>query len=147
MKGGEITGVRLENIRVNYPMLEGHLPLARNIEGDRNYGKGLPELRSASAAMAVENVKNLTVSDFQITYPVYPVPEDWKLLKSPLRMYNREYYEGQDEKIRSGEIRPTFHAFWGKNIQKGNLDLRMSTASEPGVKKVLLLESDVLLVE
>jgi hypothetical protein len=145
--GGEISGVRLENIRVSYPMLEGHLPLARKIDGDRSYGKGLPDLRSASAAMAVENVKNLFVSDFQITYPVYPVPDDWKLLKSPLRMNNREYYEGNDEKIRSGELRPKFHAFWGKNINNGSLDLRMSTASEPDVKKVVILESDVFLVE
>jgi hypothetical protein len=147
MKGLDMSDIRLENIRVNYPMMEGHLPLARNIEGDRNYGKGLPEMRSASAAMVVENVKNLSVSDFQITWPIYPVPEDWKLLKSPLRFYNREYYEGKEAKIKSGEIRPKFHAFWGKNIQKGKLDMRLTSASEVDVKKVVLVDSDVILVE
>jgi len=147
MKGGEISDVRLENIRVNFAMLEGHLPLAKNIEGDRNYGKGLPELRSASAAMVVENVKNLSVSDFQITYPEYPIADDWKLLKSPLPFCNQEYYEGNEAKIKSGEIRPKFHAFWGKDIQNGKLNLRMSAASEPDTKKLVLLDSEVILEE
>jgi len=147
MNGGEISNVTLENITVSYPMLEGHLPLAKNVEGDRNYGKGLPDMRAASAAMAVENVKNLSVRNLRIQYPVYPVSDDWKLLKSPLRMYNKEWYEGKDSQIKSGEIRLQFHAFWGKNIRKGILDLRGNAASEPDLKKVILLDSDVLLLE
>jgi hypothetical protein len=128
----EVSHIRMENIRLRYAMLDDPSifgPKAMSV----GFRPGSPEMRGKCAALCVENIRDFVLRDFAVTWPTYPVADSWRMLTDPNRFCNKPYYEGNEEKIRTGAMRPSFNAIWARNVQGGELDLRGLTGSEPNV--------------
>jgi hypothetical protein len=67
----------------------------------------------------------------RIRWPEYPVPEEWHVLRSPNRVYNRNFYEGREDAIRRGEYRVPFGVLWARGVE-GEVSLGDLTGSEGG---------------
>ena len=131
-----ITDIALDHIRLRYPMLDDPAAL-----GHRAGGKGffaeLPQLRSARAAMVVENAADLRLRDFRVYWPSYPVdPARVELLRSPNRNAHPEYYSDL-ERVISGEAAPPFSALWMKDVE-GAIETRGLQPSAPEAKAVVI---------
>jgi hypothetical protein len=125
-----VEDIRLRDIRLRYALLDDPTAWAQRASAETD---DLAGYHRAKAAVVAQNIKNLTLRDFSITWPEYPVPEDWHLLKTEWRRtISREIYEGNEDRIRRGEMRPTFKAFWGRRLAGGSVDLRGLTDSAGG---------------
>jgi hypothetical protein len=123
-------------------LLDDPMPVGPRANRSPAFFSHLPDLRGARAAIALENVTDLTLRDLRIDWPSYPVPDWWNLLRSPMRAVNAEVYHGNEDRIARGEMAPKFHALWGRNVLRSTLDLSGVTASDGAVNKAMLLESD-----
>jgi hypothetical protein len=141
--GMNLENVVMDNIHLRFAMIDNCIALSQKAEGNGGYFKNSPDLRTAPAAMAVKNVKGFTLDHFRISWPVYPVADDWNLLKTDWRFLEPEWYKGNEAKVRSGEMKPSFKAFWGKNIQGGFVNLSQVAASEPGQEKAEFISCEV----
>lgn len=139
---GDMSNIYLSNIHLHYAMLDEPLPFAANA-GGTSFFKAHKDVRSARAAFVAKNINRLNINDIRITWPEYPVPESWKLLKSPHRFLNEAYYRGNEAKIRSGEMKPDFRVFWAKGIENSSVDLSTAHPSDTSVTKAKIIQSDV----
>ena len=136
-----------DNIHLRYAMIDNCLKLCAKAQNDAGFFKGSTDLRTAAAAFGVKNVKGFHLDHFRISWPQYPVAENWNLLKTEWRMLEPDWYKGNEAKIRSGEMKPAFKAFWGKNLNQGFVDLSQVNASEPGMEKFDLENSTINVVK
>jgi len=134
--GMELENIFLDNIHLRYAMIDNCLALCKKAEGNGGFFKGSPDLRTAPAAVAVKNVNGFYLDHYRVSWPQYPVTESWNLLKTEWRFLEPDWYKGNESRIRSGEMKPVFKAFWGKNIFGGNVNLSAVNASEPGNQKM-----------
>ncbi len=139
--GNKLENISFSNILLRFAMLDNCLAMCKKAEGNGGFFKGSPELRAAPAAVAVQNVNGFYLTDFQVSWPTYPVPADWNLLKTEWRFLEPDWYKGNEEKIRSGEMKPVFKAFWGKNIVGGKVDLSRVKSSDSVSEKAEWLGS------
>jgi hypothetical protein len=130
-----VENVTLSDIRMRYPMLDDPHVFEQS-QDNHSHGMYLPgdnsDARGARAAVVAKNVHNLNIRNLEVYWPTYPVSEDWLTWRTPNRLINRAYFEGNEEAIRTGRLRPPFHAVWAKGLRGGRLDLRGLTASEGG---------------
>ncbi len=124
-----IENVTFRNITMSYFMLEDPYTLGM-IAKSPGFASNMPFVRSERAALVAENVNGLNISNFKVNWPTYPVSDDCLLLKSANRLYNPTFFQGNDAKIKSGEIRVTFTPFAFKNVKQAVLDVNELTASD-----------------
>jgi pectate lyase len=141
---GEMSNIYLSNIHLHYAMLDDPLPFAAEA-GGTSFFKDHKDVRSARAAFVAKNVSRLNINDIRLTWPTYPVPDSWKLLKSPHRFLNEAYYKGNEKKLRSGAMKPTFHVLWAKGLKNSSIDVSMAEPSDPAVSKTVIKNSDIKL--
>jgi polygalacturonase len=127
--GGVLENVTLDNITMHYPWIENpaDVQLLSDTNQSSNYN---PQARIAPAAVVVENASGFSLTGLKIQWPSEPVPPD----------YLPKYEHGQlvtDPKTDPRPL-PVFHAFWGKNITSGLLDIPLATASAAGVPALQL---------
>jgi hypothetical protein len=134
--GFQLENIYMDNIHLRYAMIDNCLALCKKAEGNGGFFKGSPDLRTADAAVAVKNVNGFYLNNYRVTWPEYPVADNWNLLKTDWRFLEPDWYKGNESKIRSGEMKPAFKAFWGKNIRNGKVDLSSVNASETGIEKM-----------
>jgi len=134
-EGLQLENILLDNIHLRYAMIDNCLALSRKAEVNGGFFKGSPDLRAASSAIAAQNVKGLIVDKFRISWPVYPIPATWNLLKTDWRFLEPAWYKGNEDKVRSGEMKPAFKAFWGRNIREGKIDLSQASSSSGDPEK------------
>ncbi len=129
-----IEDISLDHVRLSYPMIDDPHPIGRRA-GSKSFFDTFDDLRDARAAMVVENVRDLSVRDYRVHWPTYPVdPSEVELLRSPNRNANSDYY-GNPDKVLSGEAAPPFSAVWARNVT-GRIEtgwLRGSTPKVPAV--------------
>jgi hypothetical protein len=126
--GAVLRDLNFRNLRLRYPLVDQPSPLARRAGGHSFYvGESLADFRDAPAAFVAQNVENLTVDDLGVRWPEGPVPDDWMLLRSPMRLINPDWYKGNEHRIRRREMEPRFHAFWGRDLRGGRLTLAPGT--------------------
>jgi len=140
-----LENIYLNNIHLRYAMIDNCIALSKKAEGNGGFFSGSPDLRTAEAAFAIKNIKGFRLENFRVSWPGYPVAENWNLLKTDWRNLEPEWYMGNESKIRSGEKKPVFKAFWAKNAKGGFVDLKLVQASEPGIEKSQLLDCDLKL--
>ncbi len=130
-----LENIFLDNIHLRYTMIDNSLALSKRSDTIADYFKGSMDLRTAPAAVAVKNINGFSLDHFRISWPVFPVADSWNLLKSDNRFLEPGWYKDNESRIKSGELKPTFKAFWGKNVKGGLLELSTVRASEPGIGK------------
>ena len=141
--GMQLENIFFDNIHLRFAMIDNCLALSQKAEGNGGYFKDSPDLRTAPAAFAAKNVNGLTLDNFRVSWPEYPVAENWNLLKTEWRFLESEWYKGNEAKIRSGEMKPAFKAFWGKNLKGGFINLSQVKASEPMVEKAEWIKCEI----
>jgi hypothetical protein len=133
---GRIMMAAKEGMELRYALLDNCMGLSGKAEGNAGFFKGSPDVRTAPAAMVAKNIRGLDVRQFRVHWPVYPVESDWNLLKTEWRFLEADWYKGNEEKIRSGEMKPVFQAFWGRNLPEVRLEktgLKASDGQSSGV--------------
>ncbi len=135
----EIDNICFRNLHLRYAMLDDPSPYG----GAESTGflPAMPEPRTVAAAIVVRNAARLRFDGLRISWPRYPVPDDWYLLESPQRLMNAAFYEGHEEAIRRGEKRIVFKALWARDLRDSRIDLRGITASD-GTTPAQLIDSD-----
>ena len=84
----------------------------------------------------VENVRELSVRDYRVHWPTYPIDSsDVELLRSPNRNANSEYY-GDLDRVLSGNAAPPFSAMWARNVT-GRVETGWLRGSMPEVPAVV----------
>lgn len=136
--GMEMSQIKLDNIHLDYAMIDEPSPLADKAKS-LGFFRNMKDVRTAKAAIVAKNIGDLSVSGVTIKWPTYPVPSDWNLLKTEWRFLNKEWYQGNEDAIREGKKRSPFSAFWGKELRNPQLKLENLTASEPGLKAVMVV--------
>jgi hypothetical protein len=141
--GMQLENIFFDNIHLRFAMIDNCIALSQKAEGNGGYFKNSPDLRTAPAAFVVKNVKGFTLDHFRLSWPEYPVAENWNLLKTEWRFLESEWFKGNEAKIRSGEMKPAFKAFWGKNLKGGFVNLSQVKASEPELEKAEWINCEV----
>ncbi len=131
-----IRNLTFRNITLEYYLLEDPYELGLQAEGSPAFANQMPYVRSARAAFVAENVTGLTISNFVIRWPVYPVPDECKLLISSNRLYNPAFFNNNEEKIRSGEYKTVFKPFALRNVRQAIIEQNGLTASD-GSKDII----------
>jgi hypothetical protein len=126
-KDRPIEDLSIEGLRLTYVLLED--PAAVGANGWVTSAH--TAVGSAAAAIVAENVRGLRLLNPQIRWPAYPVAEGWHVLRAPNRIYNRHFYEGREEAIRSGACRVPFWVLWARGVQ-GEISLGDLIGSEGG---------------
>ena len=134
----ELDNIRLSNIHLDYAMIDQPDPLAAKARSIGFY-KNMPDVRSAKAAFVAQNVSRLRIEGVSITWPKFPVPADWNLLKTEWRFLNPEFYRGNEADIRSGRKRASFGVLWGKGLTDQVLRLEGAKSSDASIKPVVIL--------
>jgi hypothetical protein len=122
-----IEDISIEGLRLRFVLLED--PSAVGAKGWVTSAH--TEVGSAAAAIVAENVRGLRLIHPLIRWPVYPVPQEWHVLRTPNRVYNRHFYEGREDAIQRGDYRVPFHVFWARGVQ-GEISLGDLAGSEGG---------------
>lgn len=131
-----IENVTFRNVTLSYYLLEDPYALGLKAEGSVGFASKMPFVRSQRAAIVAENVNGFVVSNFKAIWPTYPVCDDCMLLKSPNRLFNKSFFEGNDSKIKSGEMKVTFKPFAFKNVKQVVIE-NSTTKSSDGSEDVL----------
>ena len=145
-KGSYIENVYLSNINLRYAMVDPPNPLSIKA-ASVSYFKTLPELRQAEAAICLAGIKGCVLRDLRITWPTYPVPSTWNLLKTEWVSISKEFYEGNLDKIRSGEKRQDFKVLWARDIVGGVIDVSTASSSATALPKTDLQNVTAKVIE
>ncbi|MGC9453749.1 MAG: glycoside hydrolase family 28 protein [Phycisphaerae bacterium] len=136
-----VEDISLDHVRLRYPMIDDPQPIGKRA-GGKSFFANVEGVRSARAALAAENVRDLRVRDYRVHWPTYPVDvEKVELLRSPNRMGNPEYYEDMEAVI-SGSSAPPFAAAWLRNVT-GLLEARGLRPSAEGAEPLAIRGGDV----
>ena len=128
--GGTVENVSLKNIHLQYVLLDDPYNMAEKTEGDCKYFRSLPWLRGARAAIAAENIKNLTIEGITVEWPTYPLDTNWLLLKSPITWGNDDYLPANKPNIISGKQRPVYKTIMTKNVKGGFIQKTNSKSND-----------------
>ncbi len=139
-----VKNISFSDINMQFIMLDDPYDFGLRAEGSAGYFKNKPFVRSERSAIVAENVVNLSVDKLNVSWPVYPITDECLLMISGLQSYNPQYYKGNEEKIRNGEIKPAFGIFSGKNLIGGTIDVSGCKSSEKGIAKIHLVNSDIV---
>ena len=140
--GRIIENLTFRDVQLDYPYIEDPVP---NIERAKSaqFSPLNPNAKKAKAAMVVENVKNLVVENFNVTWPTTEeVPEDWKF---PQRIANGtlDFFYPKYEKARETEM----SAIWGRNIQGGYIRSPFLESSDASMKTFDFENSNVKIIK
>lgn len=120
--------VRISEVRMRYVVLDDFSAFA----GVKNpsYLPGSDEAtRGANACLVVRHARKIRVEDFQVTWPDYPVRENWELFQSAHTALS-PFWKDQVEAVRSGQKRVAWSWLWARDAE---MTLRncCPSASEP----------------
>jgi hypothetical protein len=136
--GRRIENLTLRDIRLEYPFVEDPAPCVDTIRSWQFSPKN-PEARKARAAMVVENVDNLVVENFQVSWPTSAQPPlDWQI---PKRIANGTldfFYP-----IYTDAKQCEMHAFWLKGVKGGYIFSPLAKSTHPSVPALKMEGSDV----
>ncbi|HQG68724.1 MAG TPA: hypothetical protein PLW20_09035, partial [Paludibacteraceae bacterium] len=130
---GLIDNISFENINLTYNLLEDAREIGK-VAQSVGFARNLPFVRSQNATFVVENAANIRIQNYVVKWPVYPVPDDCLLLASPNRLYNKWFFDGNEAKIKSGEMRVKYDVFAFRNAQNIQLQNTTSVNSENGAE-------------
>ncbi len=130
---GLIDNISFENINLTYNLLEDAREIGK-VAQSVGFARNLPFVRSQNATFVVENAANVRIQNYTVKWPVYPVPDDCLLLTSPNRLYNKWFFDGNEAKIKSGEMRVKYDVFAFRNAQNIQLQNTTSVNSENGAE-------------
>lgn len=130
---GLIDNVSFENINLSYNLLEDAREIGK-VAQSVGFARNMPFTRSQNATLVVENAANVRIQNYTVKWPVYPVPDDCLLLSSPNRMFNKWFFEGNEAKIKSGEMRVEYLVFAFRNAKNVRLDNTTAVNSENGTE-------------
>lgn len=128
---GLIDNVSFDNINLTYNLLEDAREIGK-VAQSVGFARNLPYARSQNATFVIENAANIRIQNYTVKWPVYPVPDDCLLLISPNRLFNKWFFEGNEAKIKSGEMRVFYHVFAFRNAKNVRLDNSTAINSENG---------------
>lgn len=128
-----IESVRFSDVRLRYPVLDDFRPF-RNAQSTGFLPGNLADTRAANAAFVLHHVRDLEIEGLRLRWPSYPVTTSWRMFES-LNTRLSSYWHGNQEKIRSGELRAPYHLVWARDAE-ARLSGRALTASEPGLPAV-----------
>jgi hypothetical protein len=134
--GHDISNICFRNVHLRYAMLDDPSPYANATS--TGFLPDMPEPRTVPAAFIVRNAERIRIEGLRITWPQYPVPENWYLLDSPHRLSNAAFYEGHEDAIRRGEKKVVFKALWARDMRNSCVDLKGIKASDGGEAAELL---------
>lgn len=133
--GGMLEDITLRDIAMSLPWIED--PVAVKDKSDPFQNSNFnPDARLARAACVVENARNFQLHNLTIRWPDGRVPANF--------LSKMEHGEVLFDPANRHEPVPAFHAFWGRGIRKGVLDLPLAESSEPSVEAVVLESCDVI---
>jgi len=135
--GSNIENISINNLMLEYKLLDDPFTMATKTENDIFFFKSLPLLRGARASIAAENIANLSISNIKVIWPTYPLDSQWKLLTSPINWGNEAYRDNNKQNLIQGKVKPAFAVLWIKDIKTAFIDLRGTSSSE---KKYPLLQ-------
>ncbi len=130
---GLIDNISFENINLTYNLLEDAREIGK-VAQSVGFARNLPFVRSQNATFVVENAANVRIQNYTVKWPVYPVPDDCLLLTSPNRLYNKWFFDGNEAKIKSGEMRIKYDVFAFRNAKNIQLQNTTSVNSENGAE-------------
>jgi hypothetical protein len=124
----------LRDIRLDYPLRWDPQPLAPHVASGQ-CSRNSPEARAARAAIVADGVEHLHLSGLSIAWPAANGRPGWG--DGLPRMEN-----GGDRRFGPADHpdEAPFHAFWGRRLTQGRIDLRGCTASDPAHPTVALSE-------
>jgi hypothetical protein len=93
--------------------------------------------------MVAENVSELRVRGFEVTWPKFPMREDWRVLRTENRLANESFYghRSAEEFIRGDHDVP-FHLLWGHSLRAGGFGANGSMGHK-GADALCLKESSI----
>ncbi|MDX2109517.1 MAG: glycosyl hydrolase family 28 protein [Verrucomicrobiota bacterium] len=127
--GGVLEDITIRDLHIAYPWIED--PVAVKDKSDSmqcsNY---CPEARHARAAVVVMNARRFQLHNLVIEWPKPGVVPQWAA----------KYEHGMRilDPADTAAPLPQFHAFWGKHIAGGLLDIPLVEASTPETPRVVL---------
>lgn len=147
-EGCVLENVSIDHLRLRLPMIDDPTEIGPKAGGSIGFFRNMAEMRGAPAAVVAENVDNLRVRNLEVHWPTYPVdPEQVTLLRSDQAKANPRYYVDEREKTIAGTNAPAFHAFWGKQLRGGLLEVDGLRASASGTDAIHLEEATIRVVE
>jgi len=139
--GRMIQNLTLRDISLEYPYIEDPVPCVDSIKSWQFSPKN-PNAKKARAAMVVENVENLVVENFNITWPkTIETPLDWQV-KKRIANGTLSFFYPIYEKARQTE----FNAFWGRGLKGGYYFSPLAKSSHPSFPNADIENSDILLM-
>ncbi|MFP4157848.1 MAG: glycoside hydrolase family 28 protein [Opitutales bacterium] len=137
-----VEDISLAHVRLRYPLIDDPAQLGAKVGGKSFFGY-CAALRSARAALVVQDVQDFRLSDFRVWWPDYPVdPDQVELLRSPNREANPEYFGDMDRVVR-GENAPGFSAVWARRVT-GMIDPRGLSGASGEVPALVLEDCELL---
>jgi hypothetical protein len=130
---GLIDNISFININLTYNLLEDVHEIGK-VAQSVGFARNLSYVRSQNATFVVENAANIRIQDYVVKWPVYPVPDDCLLLTSTNRLFNKWFFEGNEPKIKSGEMRVEYKVFAFKNAKNVRLENTTAVNSENGAE-------------
>jgi hypothetical protein len=101
-----------------------------------------PDAKKARAAMVVENVENLVVENFNVSWPATPTPpEAWQIKKRIANGTLDFFYP-----IYTHSKQTEMSAFWGRGLVGGYLFSPLAKASHPTFDNFDVEGSSILLL-
>jgi len=114
-KGAILENITLDSITVKYPLIDDPFSAGKLANGDIHFFKSNEEARGARAVFVFDNVTNVELRNYQITYPTYPLnAKKWALLTCN-KNWGNENYITRKEDIISGKLKPVFVPVWVNN--------------------------------
>lgn len=129
---GLIDNISFNNINLTYNLLEDIREIGK-VAQSVGFARNLPFVRSQLATFVVENASNVWVQNYNVKWPVYPVSDDCLLLHSPNRLFNKWFFQGNEARIKSGEMRVAYNVFAFRNSRDVKLSNTTTLNSENAV--------------
>lgn len=136
-EGEEASNILLSNIFMNYPMIDDPYPLAAGISNDLAFFAETADssFRSARSVIIAQNIKGLFMDKIRVSPPVYPITEDWLVLRSG----HRPWGEQRNKEIISGQYCPDFSVLWARKVS-GNIDLTTALPLSTKAPKTIITD-------
>ncbi len=134
--GRYIENLTLRDVHMDYVWVEDPTIYVDDVKSSQ-FAPVKHEAKIATAAMVLENVENLTVDNFRITWPESDtVPEDWRFEKvianGTLEPFYPEY---------GPSVPVPFNAIYGRGLKGGYIDAPLSSSSSSAIPKYNIANS------
>lgn len=136
--GRFIENLTMTNINMTYPWIENPIPDVERMKSSQ-FAPVKREAKTATAAIVIENVKNLQLNGLTINWPTTKeVPEEWKFPKKiangTLDYFYPEY---------KAAVEVDFNAIYGRGLEGGYIEASQVTATNPKLKPFDIKNSTV----